>query len=222
MAGLSHLVHYLRRIVVPPDSVSDAVFLDRFAHGRDEDAFASLVARHGPMVVRVCEGALADKSSVDDCFQATFLVLARKARALRRPVSLSGWLHSVALRVACEARRRARRHPLPPFPAGVCQAADSGGDPLEKLTARELLMAVHEEVQRLPESYRLPIILCCLENLSHADAAQRLGCTPGSIKARLERGRARLSARLTKRGLTFSAALLTASLPIGAALGGIK
>jgi RNA polymerase sigma factor (sigma-70 family) len=222
MAGLSQLVHFLRRIVVPPESVGDAVFLDRFTHGGDEDAFASLVARHGPMVWRVCNSVLVDKTSVDDCFQATFLVLARKARVLKRSVALPGWLHGVALRVASEARRRARRHALLPLPAGVCEAADSSPDPLESLTARELLVAVREEVQGLPESYRLPIILCCLENLSHAEAAQRLGCTAGSIKGRLERGRARLSMRLAKRGLSPSGALLAASLPIGTALGGVR
>jgi RNA polymerase sigma factor (sigma-70 family) len=217
MAGLSQLVHYVRRIVVPPESVSDSIFLDRFAHSCDEDAFASLVARHGPMVLRVCGAGLADKTSVDDCFQATFLVLARKARSIHRPVALSGWLHGVALRVCSEARRRAKRHALAPLPAGAHEVVDSGPDPLEQLTAREFLVAVHEEVQLLPESSRLPIILCCLENLSHAEAAQRLGCTPGSIKARLERGRARLSVRLARRGLTLSGALLTACVPAGAA-----
>jgi RNA polymerase sigma factor (sigma-70 family) len=143
--------------------------------------------------------------------QATFLVLARKARSIHRPVALSGWLHGVALCVCSEARRRAKRHALAPLPAGAHEVVESGPDPLEQLTAREFLVAVHEEVQLLPESCRLPIILCCLENLSQTEAAQRLGCTPGSIKARLERGRARLSVRLARRGLTPRLARLTFS-----------
>src|ERR1700674_4224304 len=99
MAALQQLVHHIRRLVTPPEPVLDAVLLHRFTHGHEEDAFAAIVARHGPMVLRVCQRILADSAAAEDCFQATFLVLARKAGSLRRPEALAGWLHGVALRV---------------------------------------------------------------------------------------------------------------------------
>jgi RNA polymerase sigma factor (sigma-70 family) len=216
MAGLQQLVHHIRRLVTPADPVLDAVLLHRFAHGHEEDAFAAIVARHGPMVLRVCQRVLADSAAAEDCFQATFLVLARKAGSLRRPEALAGWLHGVALHIAAKARKTGYRQPAQ-LPANASELPDPRPDPLAQLTARELLIAVDEEVQRLPEVYRLPVILCCLENLGKEETARRLGWTVGSVKARLERGRKRLEARLTKRGLTLSAALVVVGLSRSAA-----
>ncbi len=196
-------------------SASDAVLLDRFVRRADREAFAALVERHGPMVFRLCRRALGNAHDAEDAFQATFLVLARRA-AVVRPVCLTAWLFGVARRVARKARAApARRLRGSPFP--VEDVADSRPDPLASLTARELVAALDDELGRLPEAYRLPVTLCCLEGLSQEEAARRLGWTPGSVKGRLERGRRRLFRGLVKRGLAPGAALAAAGLARGAA-----
>jgi RNA polymerase sigma factor (sigma-70 family) len=203
------LLDHLRRLTAPPatEPADDAVLLDRFVRLRDGTAFAALVARHGGMVLHVCRRILGDLHAAEDAFQAAFLVLARRAEAIRRRESLAAWLHAVAYRVARKARlsaagrkRREADGPAPEPPAPHT-------DPLEQMTVRELLAALEEEVQRLPEAYRLPVVLCCLEGLSQEEAARRLRSTAGSVRARLERGRKRLHARLAKRGLTLAAVL---------------
>src|SRR5262245_65688466 len=107
--ALARLLHRLHRLADAPDPASDAALLDRYACRRDGAAFAALLARHGPLVYRTCRRALVDAGAAEDAFQATFLILARKAGSLRRPAALAGWLHGVALRVAVKARRRGRR-----------------------------------------------------------------------------------------------------------------
>jgi RNA polymerase sigma factor (sigma-70 family) len=203
---VADLVRHLHQPVGPPD----AALLERFIGHRDEAAFAALVARHGPMVLRVCRRAIGDVHAADDAFQATFLVLARRATAVRRPEALAAWLHGVAHRVALKARaafaRRSIHETALPEP-GPC---DPRPDPLEDLSARELLGLLDAEVRQLPEAYRLPVILCCLEGHTQEEAARLLGWSAGSVKGRLERGRARLHARLARRGLTLSAGLLAA------------
>jgi RNA polymerase sigma factor (sigma-70 family) len=194
----------------------DAGLLTRFLAARDPAAFEALVARHGSMVLRVCRHTLGNRHDAEDAFQATFLVLARKAANVRPPGAVAGWLHGVAYRVALKARQAAlrRRHEgLAPDLAPL----DPRPDPLTELTAREALWALEEEVQRLPEAYRLPVVLCCLHGATQEEAARQLGCTPGSVKGRLERGRARLHARLARRGLTLAAALAAAELSRGPA-----
>jgi RNA polymerase sigma factor (sigma-70 family) len=210
--ALTRLLHRLHRLADPPDSASDAVLLDRFAHHQDEAAFAALLARHGPMVYRTCCRTLADLGAAEDAFQATFLILARRARSVHRPAALAGWLYGVALRVAVKARKLAARRRGRETNAEAAEPADPHPDPLAMLTGRELLEALEGEVQSLPEAYRMPVILCCLEGLSQEEAAQRLGCTPGSVRGRLERGRRRLHARLARRGLTLPAALAAVQL----------
>ncbi|HYT93761.1 MAG TPA: RNA polymerase sigma factor, partial [Gemmataceae bacterium] len=202
---LARLFPQLRRLTIPPDS--DAELLQRFARGRDEAAFAELVARHGPMVFRVCRRVLGDVQTAEDAFQAAFLVLARKAGTLGQPGRLAAWLYGVAYRVALKARQAGRREGSGHGLANAPEPHDPHPDPLSELSARELLAVVEEEVQRLPEAYRWPVILCCLEGLSLEEAAQRLGATTGSLRGRLERGRKRLGDRLAKRGLTLAAAL---------------
>src|SRR5881394_3976484 len=150
---LAHLVHHLNRLAPRPPA-DDAELLSRCAHDRDGAAFTELVARHGPMVWRVCRRVLSDHHAAEDSFQATFLVLARRFAAIRQPARLTGWLYGVALRVARKARGAGRRQPVygdtdPPAP---------GRDPLADITARELLTALDEEIERLPESERLPVL----------------------------------------------------------------
>jgi RNA polymerase sigma factor (sigma-70 family) len=211
------LVRFIHRLVVRPETeeATDAALLSRFISGRDERAFTALVNRHGPLVLQVCRRVLGDSDDTEDAFQAVFLVLARKAATVRRE-ALAAWLHGVARRVALKARSaRARRfHAARPLAA---PPADARPDPLAELSARELLLSVDEELQRLPEVYRLPVILCCLEGRSLEEAAHQLGWTPGSVKGRLERGRARLRTRLLRRGLTLSAALAAVEVSRGAA-----
>jgi RNA polymerase sigma factor (sigma-70 family) len=198
----TQVLNRLRRLAVPPDAEADAALLDRFVRRHDEAAFAALVARHGPMVLGVCRRRLGDAHAADDAYQATFLVLARRARAVRRPESLAGWLYGVASRVTRAARRQARRPD-----AALPELPDPRPDPLAEVSARDLLAVVEEEVGRLPKAYRMAVALVCLEGLSQEEAARRLGWTAGSVKGRLERGRARLHARLARRGVTLSAAL---------------
>jgi RNA polymerase sigma factor (sigma-70 family) len=171
---------------------SDADLLARFATSRDEGAFTELVRRHGPLVLGVCRRVLRRCHDVEDCFQATFLVLAKKVGAIARPELLGSWLYGVALRTARKARARAAGAPrtgvsLEGLPARA-QAPDETGRVLD------------EELARLPEKYRAPIILCCLEGLSRPDAARRLGLAEGALKGLLERARQRLRDRLRRRG----------------------
>ncbi len=203
------LLDHLRRLTAPAAlaSCSDSSLLARFSGQRDQEAFATLVIRHGPMVLNICRRLLGDAHAAEDAFQAAFLVLARKANSVRRGHSLAAWLHGVACRVALNARRAARRNAPHAEPLMVAELSDPRPDPLSQLTVRELLAAVEEEVQHLPKVYCLPVVLCCLEGLSQEEAADRLGWTAGSVKGRLERGRAQLRARLTRRGLTLAAVL---------------
>jgi RNA polymerase sigma factor (sigma-70 family) len=222
-ANPATLLRHLRRLAAPapltPDA--DAVLLGRFVRDRDEGAFAALVRRHGPMVRRVCRRVLADPGLADDAFQATFLVLARRAAAVRSREALASWLHGVAYRVARKARAAGARRQLREVTAPGVDPPDPRPDPLAEVSAREVLTVVDEEVQRLPEAYRLPVILCCMEGQSREEAARVLGWTPGSVKGRLERGRARLHARLVRRGLTLSAALAAVEASRGGAPAGV-
>ncbi len=200
---LSHLQSWTA--VARTAELSDAVLLQRYAHERDQGAFTALVSRHGALVLRVCRRILGDVHASEDAFQATFLILARKAHSLRQPEALPGWLHGVARRVALKARTR-----------GVSRAdcvsladdlPDSHPDPLTRLTARELLDILEEEVGRLPMAQRSALVLCCLEGHSREEAARILGCSAGSLKGHLQRGRQRLQDRMARRGIALSAAL---------------
>jgi RNA polymerase sigma factor (sigma-70 family) len=197
------LLRQLHRLTAGEGPAPDAVLLSHFVRQRDEAAFAELARRHGPMVLAVCRRTLSDEQWAEDAFQATFLVLARKAAAVR-PASPAAWLHSTARHLALRCRRAEdrRRHRESGRPA----AAPPRG-PLDELSAREALLLLDEELARLPEAYRLPLVLCALEGRTADEAARLLGCSPGSIRGRLGRGRARLHARLARRGLTLTAVL---------------
>jgi RNA polymerase sigma factor (sigma-70 family) len=207
-SGLSGPVSGLIRRLAAVGGLTDAQLLARFVARRDEAAFAALVRRHGPRVLGVCRQLLRHSHDVEDAFQATFLVLARKAGSITRAELLGNWLYGVAYRVAARARAgNRRRHAL------------EGGD-VDALPARrpgrevslELLGLLHEEVQRLPEKYRLPVVLCYLEGRTREEAAGRLGWTEGAVKGRLERARALLRRRLARRGVGLTPALLAAAL----------
>jgi RNA polymerase sigma factor (sigma-70 family) len=189
------------------DTHADAELLERFRRERDDAAFAALLQRHGPLVLRVCGRLLHDRDAVEDAFQATFLVLARRAGSIRNCTSLAAWLHGVACRTARRLRERARRL----VPAGTLEPL-AENDPVGDVIAGETGRVVHEEIDRLPECYRQVIVLCCLEGATRAEAAGRLGVPPGAVKKRLESARGLLRRRLTRRGIVSSAALLAALL----------
>ena len=184
--------------------LSEAQLLRRFAAG-DEAAFEALVTRHGPMVLSVCRRSLFDHRDVEDAFQATFLVLIRKAEALRDGDLLGPWLHGVAYRVASRIRSRVIRRPTEERKGAQPEAVESTGD-LERNEIRGLL---DEEIRRLPEKYRTPVVLCYLEGRTHEEAARRLRCSTGSVRGRLDRARHKLRDRLTRRGLAPAAGLTT-------------
>jgi RNA polymerase sigma factor (sigma-70 family) len=184
---------------------TDAHLLGRFRAAGDQEAFAALVRRHGPAVWAACRRVLADPADVEDAFQATFLVLVRKAGAVRWRASVGNWLYGVAHRVAVRARATAQRRQRHESAAG--RPADGAAAPPD-LTWREAVDILHEELNRLPDKFRLPLLLCYLEGLSRDEAAARLGRSASTVKGRLESGRKLLRARLTRRGIGLSAGLL--------------
>jgi RNA polymerase sigma factor (sigma-70 family) len=203
---LTRLVTELHRMGLP--SESDADLLGRFVTQRDEAAFTAIVERHGPMVLRVCQRILGDAHTAEDAFQAAFLVLARRARDLGQPSALAGWLYGVAQRIALKARHTYRR--VPQRSLGTRDPHAAAADPLDIVTAREMLVVLEEELQKLPELHRMAIVACCLEGHTRDETAAMLGCTTGALRGWLERGRARLQASLIRRGITLSVVLLTA------------
>ena len=211
---LRPLLPRLRDLVAPADAhTPDRELLRRFSAGRDEAAFAEIVRRHGPMLQRVCRRSLGQGSDAEDVCQATFLLLARKADSVRWQDSVAGWLYQTAYRLSQKARvaagRRARHEARARL--GVHP------DPVTELTARELHAALDEEVNLLPEQYRAPILLCCLEGRSRDEAAVCLGWHLATVKDRLERGRERLRTRLARRGVVLGTALTSAWLGEGTA-----
>ncbi len=193
---LDSLVRRLRRTVASPaDAASDASLLERFVASRDEAAFEVLLWRHGPMVLGVCRRMLRCAQDAEDAFQAAFLLLARKAASIRRREAVAGWLYRTACRVALRAREAARRHPA----AMPLSAEPTAPDAEPDLVWRDLRPVLDEEVRRLPDKYRLPIILCYFRGRTHAEAARELGCPRGTVGVRLQRARELLRGRLTRR-----------------------
>jgi RNA polymerase sigma factor (sigma-70 family) len=201
------LLRHLRRLAAGQRSGSepDQKLLEDFLAGKPpgEAAFAALVGRHGSMVLGVCRSVLGHPEDAEDAFQATFLVLARKGRAIRKQASLGSWLHGVAYRLARKAKvqaekRRARQAPaVPPLAEG----------PLEELSMREWRAILHEELERLPQKYRAALLLCYWEGKTRDEAAEQLGLARGTLREHLERARNLLRSRLARRGLAPSAAL---------------
>ncbi len=194
--------------------LGDDELLGRFLAGHRDDAaeaaFAALVERHGPMVLGVCRRVLGDRHEAEDAFQATFLVLARKAGAIARREQLANWLHGVASRTALDARARADRRRAREHRAFAMSAAESSPD--DATERGELRAAVDEELARLPASYRGAVVLCELDGLSRHAAARRLGIPEGTLSSRLARAKGLLRHRLTRRGLAPSVMALDVAL----------
>jgi serpin B len=208
--ALALILRHLRRAARPPGAggPSDGELLERFAGRREEAAFEALLQRHGPMVWNVCCRVLANASDAEDAFQATFLVLVRKAKSIARRDSVGSWLHGVAYRVSLDARAAAARRR-----AYERQGAGQAARELPVDTSwAEVRQVLDEELCRLPEKYRAPLVLCYLEGKTNDEAASQLGWTRGTVAGRLSRARDLLRSRLTRRGLTLPAAALGAIL----------
>ena len=198
--------------------LTDAQLLERFtsqsvsgteAIAAAEAAFAVLLARHGPMVLGVCRRALSDPGDIDDAFQATFLVLVRRAGTVQAGDSLGRWLYGVARRIAAKAGARSER-----LRAQIAPAVGDMPAPAADQDRSHLLAALDEELGRLPQKYRIPIVLCHLEGLSHAEAAARLRWPVGTVSGRLSRARALLKDRLVRRGVAPASASLGSLLAL--------
>jgi RNA polymerase sigma factor (sigma-70 family) len=213
--ALHYLMHRLGR--TPAEPSADAVLLQRYAAGRDETAFTALVQRHGPLVQRVCRQLALQPHDADDAFQATFLVLARKAGSVRRGASLAGWLYRVAYHVALQTRIRAARRQKHERQAARVTSFTIP-DPVER---QELAPVVHEEVNRLPEKYRLPVLLCYLGDHTNEEAARELALPVGTLKTRLLHARELLRGRLLRRGVTLSVGAVAALLAGEASAGSL-
>jgi len=183
--------------------VTDEQLLERFVSqpgAAAENAFGALVQRHGPMVLRVCRSALRDMHDAEDAFQATFLILARKASSLREPALLGPWLYGVARHTAQKARARRSRLERNVDGAEYLPGVEAAAEPDQGLDRTEEAELLHGEISRLPERYRRPVVLCYFEGLTHEEAARRLGWPMGTLGVRLMRARERLRERLTRRG----------------------
>jgi RNA polymerase sigma factor (sigma-70 family) len=208
---LSEVMHQLRSSVLLQDEadLTDGQLLERFVRRRDEAAFAALVCRHSPMVLGVCRRVLGNLHDAEDALQATFLVLVRKAASVVPRELVANWLYGVAYQTAlrvkvANARRRAREKQVTAMPEPEAAPPDPWPD------LRPLL---DQELSRLPDKYRVPILLCDLEGKTHQEAARQLGWPVGTLSGRLARGRKRLADRLARRGfLVLSAGSLAAVL----------
>jgi RNA polymerase sigma factor (sigma-70 family) len=217
---MTAVLRHLHRLVPAPAAPEppDRHLLECFLASGDEAAFAALVRRHGAMVLGVGRRLLHDANAAEDVFQATFLILARNAAAIRKRQALGSWLYGVAYRVAARARgaaaSRRRRE--------CCAAAVPPVDPAVEVTWRELGAVLDEELRRLPDRYRAPLVLCFLEGKTQEEAAGALGCGKSTLRRRLEHGRELLRRRLLRRGVALSVGLLAAALSQGPATAAVS
>jgi RNA polymerase sigma factor (sigma-70 family) len=211
VAGLGTALRHLRGLFGGGSVVAleDSQLLARFKLDGDEAAFEALIARHGPMVLTICRAVLRNEHDVEDAFQATFLVLARQAGSIRRPDTLGGWLHRVAYRASVQASAEAVRRRRKEAEAAMTRRDASGSVQESELTA-----LLHEEIDRLPEAQRLPVVLCDLEGLSYEQAAEQLSWTVPTLRNRLAKARQRLKDRLSRHGMIAPAIVAApASVP---------
>jgi cytochrome c peroxidase len=206
----SPILQLIRRLVEDESvrQLSDQHLLQQFSDHRDEVAFGTLLRRHGPMVLDVCRGVLSNEADAEDAFQATFLILARKAASIRKTESVGSWLHGVAYRTALKARAQSatRQKNEARAPARTISEPDD-------LTWREMQAILHEELTGLAERYRVPLVACYLEGKTQDEAAAQLALAKSTLKERLERGRSLLRTRLVRRGLGPPAVLLATAWP---------
>jgi RNA polymerase sigma-70 factor (ECF subfamily) len=186
--------------------LDDQTILQRYLTAGDGNAFAELVRRHGPLVLGVCERSLRHTQDAEDAFQATFWVLARKAHAIRKRKSLASWLYGVACRIARKARAAAAGRRVREGAVAVEQA----GEAAMNAGWSEVREVLDDELQKLPEKYRLPLLLCYLQGKTQGEAAGELGWAAGVFRGRLDRGRDLLRRRLVGRGVTVTGGLLIA------------
>jgi RNA polymerase sigma factor (sigma-70 family) len=198
------------------DDLTDEDLLEQFLNGDpygSQEAFRSLVVRHGPMVLGTCRHVLTEHHDAEDAFQATFLVLARKGATIRNRRVLAGWLHEVAHRIAVKTRASAaRRRNIERQSAAMSPPAIELGTQDQAAAWNELRPVLHDEVERLPERYRVPVILSYLEGKTNEEVAELLRWPVGTVKGRLSRARDLLRSRLMRRGLSLSAALIVTAL----------
>jgi RNA polymerase sigma factor (sigma-70 family) len=206
---LDSVLRHIRKMVGDgPREGTDQDLLDRFAGHHEEAVFEALMERHGPMVLGVCRRVLCHEQDAEDVFQATFLVLARKAKSIRKQGSLGSWLYGVAYRLALKLRASAARRQARERQASQMIATQTLPDSIWS----DLNPILDEELHRLPEKYRAPLILCYLEGKTNVEAGRLLGWPAGSMSKRLARGRDILRTRLERRGLALSTAVLTTVL----------
>jgi RNA polymerase sigma factor (sigma-70 family) len=216
----SIVLRHLRQMVAVNDvrAVPDQQLLDRFARQRDEAAFEALVQRHGPLVLGVCRRVLHNWHDAEDVFQATFLVLARKASSISKQASVGSWLYQVAYHMALKARKQASNRQR----RARQTARRDQADPLAEVTGRELLAVLDEELQNLAECERSPLVLCYLEGKTRDEAARLLSCSQSTLNRRIEHAKDRLRGRLAQRGVALSLALLVAGLTQTATSAGVS
>jgi RNA polymerase sigma factor (sigma-70 family) len=210
----SQLVQQLRDLLNArrAGELTDHQLLDRFTRLGDEDAFAALVARHGPTVLGVCRRVLQHEQDAEDAFQASFLVLASKVASIDERQLVGSWLYTVAYRIALKARAAAARRQGRERQVAL-SVASAGDEP----DPDHVECVVDEEVNRLPEKYRVPVVLCYFGGNNYIEAARLLGCPAGTLSARLARARDLLRDRLRRRGLAFATCCLAAPLGESAA-----
>jgi RNA polymerase sigma factor (sigma-70 family) len=213
MRPLHNLLEYLHHLTDPgtADQITDGELLRRFLDEEDEAAFQTLLRRHGSMVLATCRRILGDQHEAEDCCQATFLVLARKARSILRHGSLGIWLHRVAYHVAINARARAAKQRARERKVAEMASIEPEANPAGE-SGPELTRLLDEELRRLPEKYRAPLVLCYLEGKTHEEAARELRWPTGSMSRRLARAQQLLQQRLLRRGLAFSGSGLAVAL----------
>ncbi len=199
------------KTLIPAIAITDGELLMRFARHNDQAAFTTLVEKHGRLVWAVCWQVLREHHEIEDAFQSTFFILAKRARSIRSSDSLCGWLYRVAYRTALRARMASKPKPLSELVAEELSSIDDKFQAIEQHEQRAVLM---EELHTLPEQYQQPLILCYLEGKSRRVIADELGCSLESIKGRLARGRQVLRHRLIRRGFSLSVAMGTMSLPL--------
>lgn len=206
ISPMSEFLENIRRATLRRDEAgwTDGQLLDAYLRGREEAVFAALVHRHGPMVWGVCRRILGNEGDAEDAFQATFLVLVRKAASIKPREKVANWLYGVAQKTAVKARamavkRKMREKQVKDMPEAVV---------VEQTDADDLLPLLDRELSRLPDKYRSALVLCELEGRSYREAAGQLGCPEGTLAARLTRGRAMLAKRLARHGRAVTGAAL--------------
>jgi RNA polymerase sigma factor (sigma-70 family) len=206
----SPILQLIRRVVEDQSvrQLSDHHLLQQFSDQQDEAAFGTLLRRHGPTVLDVCRSVLGNEADAEDAFQATFLILVRKAPSIRKTASVGSWLHGVAYRTALKARLQSATRQKKEARAPARQVSEA-----DDVTWREVRQVLHQELSGLAERYRVPLVLCYLEGKTQDAAAAQLGLATSTLKERLERGRSLLRARLVRRGLGPAAVLLATAWP---------